>query len=116
MFKMTRIEQNGSEKRQGFSLEEKVDFADQQTGNSELNMYDVCGCWRSRELSTSLLIYKDHSQYRIAILCINEYGEVIPEINALKEEILTLDEDDILRVWGLGEYEKMQTEHNSEIV
>ena len=29
MFKMTRIEQNGSEKRQGFSLEEMVDFADQ---------------------------------------------------------------------------------------
>ena len=56
MFKMTRIEQNGSEKRQGFSLEEMVDFADQQTGNSELNLDDVCGCWRSRELSPSLLI------------------------------------------------------------
>lgn len=116
MFKMTRIEQNGSEKRQGFSLEEMVDFADQQTGNSELNMDDVCGCWQSKELSPSLLIYKDHSLYKIAILKINEYGQVIPEIHVLNKKILTLDEDDILRVWGLGEYEKMQLEHNPEMI
>lgn len=125
MFKMTRINRNGRENRQGFSIAEMQDYADQQTGgDDELNMDDVCGCWRSEELGPTLLFYKDHKQYKVALLEINEYGQVIPKIYNVENNMLltnegiakiSLDDDCILNVWGLGEYEKMNLQlHNSE--
>jgi hypothetical protein len=125
MFKMTRINRNGRENRQGFSIAEMQDYADQQTGgDDELNMDDVCGCWQSEELSPTLLFYKDHKQYKVALLEINEYGQVIPKIYNVENNMLltnegiakiSLDDDCILNVWGLGEYEKMNLQlYNSE--
>ena len=59
-----------------------------------------------------------------ALLEINECGQVIPKIYNVENNMLltnegiakiSLDDDCILNVWGLGEYEKMNLQlHNSE--
>ena len=116
MFKMNRIQHNGNEKQQAFSLSEMEDFADQIGEIKEIeNMDDLCGCWRSEQLSPTVLIFKDHKIYKFLFLHVDDLGQVIPVVHFLKEGrvqtadgeiMLSLGDDNVLIVWGLGEYVK----------
>lgn len=47
---------------------------------SVVKLEDLCGVWQSVDYSPTLLIYKDHSLYKVAILNISVSGQVVPEI------------------------------------
>ena len=51
-------------------------------------MDDIYGVWRSFSIFPTLLIYKDHSKYKLCIMQTDDVGQVQPEIFilAIKEE------------------------------
>lgn len=118
MFKMNRIKNNGRVSRQRFSVSEMEDFEDQNSDHRRINLEDICGCWYSRELCPTLLIYKDHNHFMVALLHTDELGQVQPEICKIENgrEIctregivrLSLDENSYqLFLAGIGEYYKL---------
>lgn len=115
MFKMNRIKNNGNEKKQLFSLTEMEEYADQYVDHTHINLDDLCGCWQSVELSPTVLIFKDHRVYKFLFLFVDDLGQIVPDVHAIEnnrvktddgEIILNLGDDNVLTVWGLGEYIK----------
>lgn len=117
MFKMARIKNNGQVNRQQFSISEMEDYGDQFNDYQNLNLEDICGCWHSQELCPTLLVYKDHTAYKIALLHVDELGQVQPEVCTLQDNgairtregnvKLLLDENSyLLTLVGVGEYYK----------
>lgn len=83
---MSRNKYNGSEKNQSFSLTQMKEFESEIWENTGLfNPEDMCGTW-CNDLSLSLLIFKDHSLFKVAFLNVNTAGMVIPEVCPIEED------------------------------
>lgn len=113
---MARIKNNGQVNRQRFSIAEMEDYGD-QFKTQGINLEDVCGCWYSKELCPTLLIYKDHNVFKIALLHVDELGQVQPETCTIHNDceihtregnvkILLDDNFYLLTLVGVGEYYK----------
>ena len=58
----------------------------QEQNNSVVRMDDICGVWKSFSIFPTLLIYKDHSKYKLCIMQTDDVGQVQPEIFILEIE------------------------------
>lgn len=47
---------------------------------------DLCGVWLSMSFCPSLIIYKDHSVYKVAVINIDDAARAIPQICTLRLE------------------------------
>lgn len=61
-----RIKKNGKVMKQNRSLAEMAEFENPSIEYMDLDK--ICGIWYSNWLFLTLLIYKDHSVYKVAIL------------------------------------------------
>lgn len=85
-FKMSRMKYNGPERNQHFSLSQMEEFESEMPEIPGLfNPEDMCGTWYN-DLHLSVLIFKSHSLFKVAILTVDTAGMVIPEIAPLEKD------------------------------
>mgnify|MGYP005933183281 CR=1 FL=1 len=85
--------------------------------NEYFNPEDLCGSWYCKlDIFPSILIYKDHALYKVAILHTSLTGQVQPEICILDNFMiscslgvvrLSLSDNLTLMLSGMGEYRKI---------
>ena len=81
------------------------------------NLDDLCGVWLSVNLCPSLIIYKDHCVYKVAIIHIGDAGQALPEVCTLHQknecyfvdtlqptELLYDDDNDLIVLSPYGNY------------
>lgn len=104
-----------SKSKNKFSKEELDEI--EEFENAHINPEDLCGSWYCKmEIFPSILIFKDHSIYKVAILHTSLTGQVQPEICVLENLTiscslgvirLSLSDSFALMLSGMGEYSKI---------